>query len=101
MTKVSSKVVPLSYNDWGSARELVIIHRSIPSSYGISDLREALSDISERWDDQHYLPKPYGAFDCDGSTFTEHSEAISKKIVGGVGGLLVEVIIEHHTSANI
>jgi len=91
----------LSYTDSGSARELVIIHRSIPSSYGISDLREALSDISERWDDQHYLPKVYGAFDCDGSVFTEYSKTISKKIVAGVDGYIVEAIIEHHTQTNI
>lgn len=101
MRKVSSKVVQLSYDDEGSARKLVIIQRAIPSDYSFSHLREALEDITSEWDTYHYLPKYYGAFDCDGSTFTTGSRTISKKIVEGADGWMVEVIIEHSTSINI
>lgn len=101
MSKVSSKIVPLSYTDGGSARELVIIQRAIPSDYSFSDVRNALDDIKDEWIDNHYLPKSYGAFDCDGSVSTTHSKTISKKIVDGCDEFIVEAIIEHHTSANV
>jgi len=101
MKKVSSKVMPLSYDDWGSARELVIIQRAVPSDYSFSHLREALEDITHEWNDRHYMSRAYTSHDCDGSTFTTSSRTISKKIVEGVDGLLVEAIIEHHTSVNI
>jgi hypothetical protein len=101
MNRVSSKVVPLSYTEGGSSRDLIIIQRAIPSVYFFTDIRKALDDIKEEWIDNHYLPKSYGAFDCDGSTFTTHSKTISKKIVDGFGEFIVEVIIEHHIQANI
>jgi len=101
MNRVSSKVVPLSYTEGGSSRDLIIIQRAIPSVYFFTDIRKALDDIKEEWIDNHYLPKSYGAFDCDGSTFTTHSKTISKKIVDGFGECIVEVIIEHHIQANI
>jgi hypothetical protein len=99
--KVHSRNVPLSYDDWGSERELVIIQRAIPSDYSFSHLREALEDITNEWNNHHYLPKVYGAFDCDGSVSTFHSKRISRNIVNVVEGYSVEVIIEHHTQANI
>jgi len=101
MRKVSSKVVQLSYNDEGSARDLVIIQRAIPSDYSFSDLREALEEITYEWDTYYYMPRLWGGHDCDGSTFTTGSRTISKKIVEGADGWIVEVIIEHNTSINI
>lgn len=101
MSKVSSKVVPLSYTDGGSARELVVIQRAIPSEYSFSDLRNALNDIEGEWINHHYLPKVYGAFDCDGSVRTTYSKCISRSIVDTIEGWAVEVIIEHETQANI
>jgi hypothetical protein len=101
MSKVSSKVTPLSYTDGGSARDLIIIQRAIPSDYSFSDVRNALKDIEGKWTNHHYLPKVYGAFDCDGSVSTTYSKSISRKIVSDVEGYLIEVIIEHHTQANI
>ena len=101
MRKVSSKVVQLSYNDWGSARELVIIQRAIPSDYNFSHLRDALEDIEAEWNHRHYRSPAYTSHDCDGSTFTTGSRTISKKIVEGADGWMVEVIIEHSTSINI
>lgn len=101
MSKVSSKVTSLSFTEGGSARELVIIQRAIPSVYSFADIRKALDDIQGEWINNHYLPNSYGAFDCDGSRFTTHSKTISKAVIQGVDGLLVEMIIEHHTSVNI
>jgi len=101
MNRASSKVVSLSYTDGGSLRNLIIIQRAIPSVYSFADIRKALDDIKDEWNNHHYLPKSYGAFDCDGSTFTTHSKTISKKIVDGFGEFIVEVIIEHHIQANI
>jgi len=101
MSKISSKVVPLSYTDGGSARELVIIQRAIPSDYSFSDVRNALDDIQGEWINNHYLPKVYGAFDCDGSVSTTHSKTISKKIADSCGEFIVEAMIEHHTQTNI
>ena len=98
--KVHSRNLPLSYTDGGGARELVIIKRAIPSDYSFSDVRNALEDIEGEWTTYHYLPK-YGAFDCDGSMFTTYSKRISRNIVNDVEGCFVEVIIEHHTQANI
>lgn len=99
--KVHSRNLPLSYNDGGTARELVIIKRAIPSDYGFSDVSNALKDIEDLWNNYHYLPKVYGAFDCDGSMFTTYSKRISRNIVHDVEGYFLEVIIEHHTQVNI
>lgn len=101
MRKVSSKIVPLSYNDCGSARVLVIIQRAIPSDYSFSHLREALEDITNEWNNTHYMSREYTSHDCDGSRFTTHSKTISEAVIQGVDGLLVEAIIEHHTAVNI
>lgn len=101
MSKVSSKVIPLSFTEGGSARELVIIQRAIPSVYSFADIRKALDDIQGEWINNHYLPNSYGAFDCDGSRFTTHSKTISKKIADSYGECIVEMIIEHDTSVNI
>ena len=95
--KVHSRNLPLSYDDGGGARELVIIKRAIPSDYSFSDVRNALKDIEDEWTTYHHLPKVYGAFDCDGSVSTTYSKSISRNIVHG----FVEVIIEDHTQANI
>lgn len=101
MSKVSSKVIPLSFTEGGSLRELVIIQRAIPSVYSFADIKKALDDIQGEWINNHYLLNSYGAFDCDGSKFTTHSKTISKKIADSYGECIVEAIIEHHTSANI
>jgi hypothetical protein len=99
--KVHSRILPLSYDDGGGARELVIIKRAIPSNYSFSDVRNALKDIEGEWINHHYLPQGYGEFDCDGSLRTAYSKRISRNIVRDVEGYLFEVIIEHHTQANI
>jgi hypothetical protein len=99
--RVHSRILPLSYDDDGGARDLVIIKRAIPSDYNFSDVRNALKDIEDEWNDHHYLPNYYGAFDCDGSLRTDYSKRISRSIIRDVDGHFVEVIIEHHTQANI
>tara|TARA_R100000231_G_C5314885_1_gene161604 strand:- start:831 stop:1133 length:303 start_codon:yes stop_codon:yes gene_type:complete len=98
--KVHSRNLPLSYTDGGAVRELVIINRAIPSDYSFQDVRNALKEIEDEWNNHHYLPKVYGAFDCDGSVTTDYSKRISRNIVNVVEGCSVEVIIEHHKQAN-
>jgi len=97
--KVTSKKVYLSSN-FDTSRELVIVQATIKEN-SISACKNAIQAVREKFEEYHYIPKEFSAFDCSGRSFTIFSEVISKQKVRESECNVIEYIYMHEIGVDV